>query len=126
MRFEGNNAKVLDSSKTLLDQLAAVMNRHPTICVRFEGHTNSKCGLDCDGCATCSNSRCARDFGATGGALAFSERRARAVKAWCVQAGVDDDRILPVGCAGSRRIVEDTEGHNGGLNRRVEVHTIVD
>ena len=78
------------------------------------------------GSATCSNSRCARDFGATGGALAFSERRARAVKAWCVQAGVDDDRILPVGCAGSRRIVEDTEGHNGGLNRRVEVHTIVD
>ena len=49
-----------------------------------------------------------------------------AVKQWCVQAGVDDDRILPVGFAGSRRIVDDTEGHNRGLNRRVEVHTIVD
>ena len=108
----------------MLDQLAAVMLRHPTICVRFEGHTNSKCGLDCDGSTVCSNTRCARDFGNNGGALAFSTRRADAVKNWCLNAGVEDDRVVSIGMAGSRRVVDDTEGHNRNLNRRVEVHTL--
>ena len=125
VRFEGNSAGILDESRVLLDQLAAVLRAHPSIAVRLEGHTNSKCGLDCDGSKKCSNRRCARDFGATGGAMAFSWRRADAVRQWCLAKGVGEDRVEAAGMAGSRRL-QDTEGRLKHLNRRVEVHTIVD
>lgn len=91
--------------------------------MRLEGHTNSACGLDCDGSSVCSNFRCARDFGASGGAVAFSERRARAVKEALVALGVDGDRLDVAGLAGSRRVCEDTEDRAGNdKNRRVEIH----
>ncbi|KAJ8611142.1 hypothetical protein CTAYLR_003560 [Chrysophaeum taylorii] len=122
--FAGNTAALQSDSDDLLRAVAAVMLEHPTICVRLEGHVNSKCGLDCDGTKVCSNTRCAQSFGSTGGALALSVRRANAVKEWIVRAGVDEDRIQSRGFAGSRRVVDDPENLLQFLNRRVEVHTI--
>ena len=115
---------MLDDSRVLLDQLAAVLSRHPSVAVRLEGHTNSRCTLACDGTTQCANRRCARDFGSTGGAMAFSKRRAAAVAAHLAAAGVGADRVEAVGMAGSRRLVDDTEGCMKHLNRRVEVHTV--
>ena len=126
MRFEGNSATVLEHSRPLLEQLSAVMREHPSICVRLEGHTNSKCGTDCDGTAVCANNRCATSFGQAGGALAFSLSRADGVKLWLEEHGVEADRVLTMGLAGSRRIEDDTEGRANKLNRRVEVHTLLD
>ena len=98
------------------------MLRHPTICVRFEGHTNSKCGLDCDGSKACANDTCHRNFGHRGGAVAFSLARTNAVKDALVARGVDACRICSMGMAGSRRVVDDTEADDNYLNRRVEIH----
>ncbi|KAJ1449820.1 hypothetical protein M885DRAFT_534393 [Pelagophyceae sp. CCMP2097] len=120
IRFEGNSQTI--TSVDLLASLRGALLAHPGICIRLEGHTNSKCGVDCDGTAECSNTRCRTLNGATGGAKAFSTRRAEAVADWLVLAGVDEDRITTVGLAGSRRIVDDTEALDNDLNRRVEVH----
>ena len=43
---------------------------------RLEGHTNSSCGLACDGEQTCSNNRCSTLFGGKGGAVGASRDRA--------------------------------------------------
>jgi len=124
VHFEGNRAVIVDGSQKLLDQLAQVLRVHPSIAVRLEGHTNSRCGLRCDGSYVCANNRCAKDFGGTGGASAFSRRRAEAVGHYLAAAGVGADRVHAAGLAGSRRLVDDTEGHLKHLNRRVEVHTV--
>ena len=66
VHFEGNRDVIVDASFTLLDQLASVLKKHPSIAIRLEGHTNSKCGLQCDGSYVCANNRCAKDFGGVG------------------------------------------------------------
>ena len=124
VHFEGNRDVIVDASFTLLDQLASVLKRHPSIAIRLEGHTNSKCGLQCDGSYVCANNRCAKDFGGSGGASAFSRRRAAAVARYLEGAGVSGERVHAAGLAGSRRLVDDTEGPLKHLNRRVEVHTV--
>ena len=74
-------------STDLLDSLKGALLAHPAVCVRLEGHTNSKCGLNCDGTTECDNERCAKMFGKSGGAVAFSLARADAVRDWLVQGG---------------------------------------
>lgn len=122
--FEGNTDGVAaGQSENILQALADVMIAHPTICIRIEGHTNSKCGVECDGTTRCSNRICHKYFSQSGGALAFSKRRADSVKQWLIAKGkVEADRMETQGFAGSRRIAHDTESELNYLNRRVEVH----
>ena len=123
VQFGGNTDSVAEASVELLDQLAAVLNAHRNVDgVVLQGHTNSLCGLDCDGSHECSNDTCHAAFGKTGGAVAFSLRRAEAVKAALVARGVQETRLKTMGLAGSRRIVMDSEAENNFLNRRVEIH----
>ena len=53
--FVGNRAIPLPKSQPLLTQILRVMQAHPGMCVRFEGHVNSYCGLDCDGAGPCAH-----------------------------------------------------------------------
>jgi len=125
IRFRGNVAEILEESYPLVDTLAKALRSHPGICVRLEGHTNSACGLSCDGTTPCSNARCASLFAGKGGAVGASLARARAVEAALVaRDGADADRIVAIGLAGSRRLVDDTNGPGNHRNRRVEVHTL--
>ena len=116
----GSDASILAESEGLVDLLATALKAHPAVAVRLEGHTNSCCNLGCDGTVACDNSRCAALEG--GGAVGFSRRRAAAVKARLVAAGVDDAMVEAVGLAGSRRVVDDTESGDNWRNRRVEIH----
>lgn len=47
--FKGNDSQVRDESKLLVGLVAKALTAHPGLAVRVEGHTNSACGLDCDG-----------------------------------------------------------------------------
>lgn len=122
--FEGNtHAVAAGQSEDILQALAEVMVEHPSICIRIEGHTNSACGIECDGTIRCSNRVCYNYFSHSGGALAFSKRRADSVKDWLITNGlIEADRMETQGFAGSRRVVQDTESELNYLNRRVEVH----
>ena len=125
IRFEGNRSAILADSTALVENVARALAAHPGICVRLEGHTNSNCGLGCDGEAECENKRCALNFGGRGGAVGASLARAEAVRASLVaDDGIDEDRVSAIGLAGSRRLVEDTNGPGCHRNRRVEVHTL--
>ena len=123
MQFGGNTTDIKDESLELIDQLAFLLNSHPNMDgVVLQGHTNSKCGLDCDGTKQCANNTCHATFGRSGGAVAFSLRRANAVKRALVDRGVDPNRVDAQGMAGSRRVVDDTESAMNYANRRVEIH----
>ena len=125
VRFNGNATTIHDDSSELIDQLANMLRAHPNVdSLRLEGHTNSKCGLDCvGGDHVCSNGVCQRMFGgANGGAVAFSLGRANGVADALVARGIDRARLVCVGLAGSRRVADDTEGPLNASNRRVEIH----
>ena len=125
VRFHGNATTIHEDSSELIDQLALMLRTHPNVdSVRLEGHTNSKCGLDCvGGDHKCSNGVCQKLFGGEkGGAVAFSLGRAQAVADALVARGIDRSRLDCVGLAGSRRVADDTEGSANASNRRVEIH----
>jgi outer membrane protein OmpA-like peptidoglycan-associated protein len=125
VRFHGNATTIHEDSSELIDQLALMLRTHPNVdSVRLEGHTNSKCGLDCvGGDHKCSNGVCQKLFGGEkGGAVAFSLGRAQAVADALVARGIDRSRLNCVGLAGSRRVADDTEGSANASNRRVEIH----
>ena len=125
VRFHGKATTIHEDSSELIDQLALMLRTHPNVdSVRLEGHTNSKCGLDCvGGDHKCSNGVCQKLFGGEkGGAVAFSLGRATAVADALVARGIDRSRLNCVGLAGSRRVADDTEGAANASNRRVEIH----
>jgi len=126
--FFGNRADVKPESFPMLSLLAGTVRRHPGMCIRLEGHTNSCCGLECDGSRACPNDTCARFFGHCGGAVGFSTDRAAAVRDWLLTHGDlpprAADRLVAVGLGGSRRLVPDTEGPDNFKNRRVEAHIV--
>eukprot|EP00633_Aureoumbra_lagunensis_P002474 CAMPEP_0197286984 /NCGR_PEP_ID=MMETSP0890-20130614/2896_1 /TAXON_ID=44058 ORGANISM="Aureoumbra lagunensis, Strain CCMP1510" /NCGR_SAMPLE_ID=MMETSP0890 /ASSEMBLY_ACC=CAM_ASM_000533 /LENGTH=592 /DNA_ID=CAMNT_0042756077 /DNA_START=31 /DNA_END=1809 /DNA_ORIENTATION=- len=130
IHFIGNLAVIKEESYPMLNLLGGTLKRNPGLCVRLEGHTNSECGLDCDGTRPCNNNTCQANFGdGKGGAVGFSLSRASAVRDWLVNNGaVDKDyvdlRIDVAGLGGSRRIIRDTEAPDNHRNRRVEAHII--
>ena len=99
----------------------------PGVVVRFEGHVNSTCDLDCRG-ATGKPCKAARKVGSDmcarcpGGAYGLSKARAEAIKSFVAKCGVDTDRVYAVGFAGTRRLSDDITEEKGAVNRRVEVH----
>ncbi|KAJ1455070.1 hypothetical protein M885DRAFT_521015 [Pelagophyceae sp. CCMP2097] len=123
IQFVGNDVGVADKSEALLRQLGVALKRHPGIFARLEGHTNSKCDLNCVGGEShCTNGTCFKNFGQSGGAVGFSRRRAGSVRDRLVAHGIAAERIEAAGLAGSRLVVEDTQGPENFKNRRVEVH----
>lgn len=123
--FVGNRAIPLPRSQPLLTQILRVMQAHPGMSVRFEGHVNSKCELDCDGSRLCAHAsdQCTK---IPGGSLGLSRARAEAVKAFVVACGIEEDRVYAMGFAGTRRLTGDVvDEATGHINRRVEVHTLL-
>ncbi|KAH8091174.1 OmpA-like protein [Aureococcus anophagefferens] len=125
IQFVGSRAIPLPKSQPLLAQILKVLQAHPGIAVRFEGHVNSKCGLDCDGSGGCphGSSMCVK---CPGGAMGLSTARADAVTQFILACGIEPDRVYAQGFAGTRRltgdVIDETVGH---VNRRVEVHTLL-
>ena len=103
------------------------LKSHPGVVVRFEGHVNATCGLECRG-ATGKPCKAARKVGSDmcarcpGGAYGLSKARAEAIKSFVAKCGVDTDRVYAVGFAGTRRLSDDITEEKGAVNRRVEVH----
>jgi len=112
----------LPKSHPLLAQILRVLQTNPGIAVRFEGHVNSMCGLECDGTKPCASTMCK---GVAGGAMGLSTARAEAVKAFILACGIEPDRVYAQGFAGTRRLSDLIDEEHGCVNRRVEVHTLL-
>jgi len=120
--FVGNRAIPLQRSQPLLTQILRVMQSHPGLAVRFEGHVNSRCLLSCDGKMPCPSTMCKT---APGGAFGLSTARADAVRAFVIACGIEPDRVYAQGFAGTRRLTDNLDEQHGYINRRVECHTLL-
>jgi len=112
----------LPKSHPLLAQILRVLQTNPGIAVRFEGHVNSACGLDCDGSRPCASRMCKN---VKGGAMGLSTARAESIKSFIIKCGIESDRVYAQGFAGTRRLSDDLSETGGSCNRRVEVHTLL-
>lgn len=102
IQFEPYSATLIDDSKALLDEVAAVLSKHPEIkLVQIEGHTDSK--LD-----TRYNQK-------------LSEKRANAVRTYLIAQGIAKNRLTTKGFGETKPIGDNTTWKGRFQNRRVDL-----
>jgi OmpA-OmpF porin, OOP family len=103
--FETGKATIKSRSHKLLDNVAAVMSKHPEIkVIRVEGHTDDK-GDDAFN----------KDL---------SQKRAESVRAYLVGKGVGEGRLQATGFGEEKPIAPNTSEKGRAQNRRVEFNIV--
>lgn len=107
--FDFGSPDVKDTSKTVLDRIAAFMNEKPTIEIELSGHTDSKSGDAFN--------------------LQLSQKRADNAKEYLISKGIMAERIQSVGYGESRLLNHCKDGvecseEEHAINRRIEVKII--
>jgi outer membrane protein OmpA-like peptidoglycan-associated protein len=99
--FKTGKATIATQSFALLENVASVLLAHPEIpMVRVEGHTD--------------------DVGRDKKNLKLSRRRAESVVKFLVDAGVESERLQPIGYGETRPVQPNTTKEGRAANRRVE------
>ncbi len=101
IHFDLDSDALRDDSKAALESIAKLARENPAWRFVIEGHTD-----------------------ATGSAehnMALSERRAAAVKAWLVKAGIAAQRLEPQGFGATKPVGSNDTGMGRAQNRRVEL-----
>lgn len=101
VNFDTNKATIRPDSKPILDNAVTVLNENAAVSVRVEGHTDSR-GSDA------YNQK-------------LSQKRAEAVVAYLVAAGIDAERLLPIGYGESAPVAPNDTAENMFKNRRVDL-----
>jgi len=96
--------KLTKKSQKIVDQIAAILKKHPQIRIEIAGHTDS------DGTAERN--------------LKLSQRRANAVKKYLINKGIDAKRLVAKGYGESKPLVKNDTAAHKQLNRRVEFKVI--
>lgn len=105
VNFEFAKADLLPASKTLLDEVAEVMTKHPEIeKVRIEGHTDNEASDNYN--------------------LKLSEKRAAAVRTYLISKGIEAKRMESKGFGESKPIADNKTPDGREQNRRVEIHIV--
>lgn len=101
VQFETGSAKLIDQSKSLLDEVAGQLKEHSEISkVQIEGHTDSKAGK-------ALNQR-------------LSEQRAASVKAYLISKGIAANRLTTKGFGETRPVADNNTEDGRFKNRRVD------
>ncbi len=100
VEFEQGSARLLESSRPLLDRVAAVLLNHNRLKLIVSGHTD--------------------DMGSDGYNEELSRKRASAVKMYLATQGVHPDSVRVYGYGEKIPVVKETTGQARALNRRVE------
>ena len=98
--FQQSKAIILEESYKELERLAATLIENPKLCIRVEGHTDNVGKLE--------------DL------LTLSKERARAVKDFLIQKGIDDKRVKTIGYGAQFPLNDNSTNEFRAQNRRVE------
>jgi outer membrane protein OmpA-like peptidoglycan-associated protein len=102
--FALGSSRLDTASEPMLNDVAEIVNRCPDLAIRVNGHTDSQ--------GTESNNQ------------VLSEARARAVRAFLVEAGADSERVESVGFGETIPVVDNDTAENRQRNRRIEFSII--
>lgn len=100
VEFESGSARLLESSRPILDRVASVLLNHNKLKLIVSGHTD--------------------DVGTDEYNQDLSERRAGAVKMYLATKGVHPDSVRVYGYGEKQPVVSETTEQARALNRRVE------
>ena len=101
INFDFNSDVIREESKPTLTQIVAILKENANWKMLIEGHTDNIGG---------------ESFNQT-----LSEKRAKAVKAFLVAAGIEESRLSSIGYGLSKPIAENTSEFGRAQNRRVEL-----
>lgn len=104
VNFETNSDVLLPGAERTLNDAAATLRRNPTLIVEVAGHTDSQ--------------------GAAEYNQGLSERRAKTVEAFLIDAGVDSDRLSVRGYGEGQPIADNTTADGRAQNRRVVLRVL--
>ncbi len=105
VQFETGSADILEESFGLLDEVAEILEKNPQITkIRIEGHTDSKGGKR-------MNKR-------------LSGKRAKSVRDYLADKGVDRDRMSSKGYGQAKPIADNDTDEGRAENRRVEFNIL--
>jgi len=102
--FAAGSSRLDNRNGPLLNSIVEIVNRCPELAIRVDGHTDS------DGSETSNQ--------------VLSEARARAVRAYLVEAGADGERIDAIGFGETLPVVANNSVENKQRNRRIEFSVI--
>ncbi|NOY06768.1 MAG: OmpA family protein, partial [Chlorobi bacterium] len=102
--FEANKSKIRPESEEVLQRALNTLKTYENIKVEIRGHTD--------------------DVGSASANQRLSEARARAVRAWLIDHGIDPDRLTYAGYGESQPRVPNTSPENRAKNRRIEFHIL--
>ena len=98
--FETNKDKIRKGSKKILDEAVEVLKKYPDLRVRIAGHTDSTGN---------------REYN-----VDLSERRAKAVRQYLVDAGIDESRLETRGAGPDEPIASNATKQGRAENRRID------
>jgi len=104
INFQNGKAKILKSSRKVLDKTVAILREFPQLRIKIEGHTD--------------------DRGKRETNLALSRRRADAVKWYLVDQGIAEDRVETEGVGPDRPVADNKKRGGRAKNRRIEFHIL--
>ena len=104
IEFEWNKAEILPQFYEQLDRVVNVLKENPNTLARIEGHADRT-----PGGSKVYNQR-------------LSERRARAVMEYMVNAGIEKSRLTAVGYGFSKPLAPNDTPENRRRNRRIEIY----
>jgi outer membrane protein OmpA-like peptidoglycan-associated protein len=99
--FQPGKDELDDSSRPLVDRVVAMMERHPDLFLRIEGHTDN--------------------LGDPDDNLRLSAQRALAVQAMLIAADIDKNRLDAVGVGGLQPLADNNTAAGREKNRRIEL-----
>ncbi len=102
--FERSKANILSTSQKALDELFRMLDRHPYVNIRIEGHTDNV-GNELD-------------------LMKLSWERAEAIKTHLANRGIDPGRIAATGMGHLRPVTDNRSESSREKNRRVEVYVV--
>ncbi|MCA1795409.1 MAG: OmpA family protein [Desulfobacteraceae bacterium] len=100
--FDFDESEIKPGAFDYLDQIADILKKHPQVTVKVQGHTDN--------------------IGTKAYNEALAIRRAKAVKTYLTEKGINEDRLTVEGFGFSKPAAPNTTDRGRSLNRRVELH----
>lgn len=104
INFSFNSAEILSESHVVLRQILAVLENNPNMKIRIEGHTD--------------------DIGSDDYNNRLSLQRAKSVKKFFENAGINSARLQAEGKGETKPVASNDSEMGRSLNRRVEIHLV--